>query len=698
MSSESPRLHLISNAHIDPVWLWEWEEGAAAAISTFRTAADLCEEFPGYIFNHNEVILYEWVREYEPALFARIQRLVQAGKWHIMGGWYLQPDCNMPSGESLVRNILAGRRYFAEHFGARPTTAINFDPFGHSRGLVQILTQAGFDSYLICRPDPNELPLPANEFEWVGFDGSSVRVARSPEWYLSALGKAAEKVTGWLNKNATTPLWFILWGVGDHGGGPSRQDLRDLAKLIAQTKSHEVVHSTTEAYFAESLKRNPNVPRVERDLNLCFPGCYTSMVRIKQKHRLLENELYSTEKMAATAALQGLLAYPREELGQALKDLLFGEFHDILPGSSIQPVEDAALRMMAHGLEILSRVKTRAFFALASGQKKAAPGEIPVLVYNPHPYPVRGVFEVEFQLEDFNTSGQFADIKMLALGKAVPAQVEQEESNLNLDWRKRVVFAAELAPSQMVRFDAKPVGVPAEPQPALQAKNGVIAFRSKDLALDISTRTGLVEKLRVHGKDVTGKGAFTAVAYEDIADSWGSKITAWRKRVGTFKCMSAARSAQFAGVLAKKLPAVRVTEDGAARTVVEAFLEFADSTACIRYKLPKQGTEFEVELRGALEREGSHAQTGRAAGGRGRQGRQVLWPDRVWRAAIGHRWRRGRGPKVGGGGRAGHDAQRGQRWRLWRQLRRGEQDARISGPALAGVFGLERGPAAAAGR
>lgn len=89
------RVHLISNAHLDPVWLWEWEEGAAEALSTFRTAADLCEEFPGFIFNHNEAALYQWIEHYEPAMFARIARLVRTGRWHIMGGWYLQPDCNM---------------------------------------------------------------------------------------------------------------------------------------------------------------------------------------------------------------------------------------------------------------------------------------------------------------------------------------------------------------------------------------------------------------------------------------------------------------------------------------------------------------------------------------------------------------------------------------------------------------------------
>ena len=114
------QLHLLCNAHLDPVWLWEWEKGAAEALSTFQTAADFCEAYDGFVFNHNEALLYQWVEEYEPELFSRIQRLVAAGRWHIMGGWFLQPDCNMPSGESFVRQILVGRAYFAKKFGVQP--------------------------------------------------------------------------------------------------------------------------------------------------------------------------------------------------------------------------------------------------------------------------------------------------------------------------------------------------------------------------------------------------------------------------------------------------------------------------------------------------------------------------------------------------------------------------------------------------
>ena len=112
-----PALHLIANAHLDPVWQWRWEEGCAEALSTFSTAVELLEEHPTLIFNHNEAVLYQWVKEYDPALFSKIQALVAAGRWAISGGWYLQPDVNLPGTESLIRQIAHGRRFFREHFG-----------------------------------------------------------------------------------------------------------------------------------------------------------------------------------------------------------------------------------------------------------------------------------------------------------------------------------------------------------------------------------------------------------------------------------------------------------------------------------------------------------------------------------------------------------------------------------------------------
>ena len=591
-------IHLLCNAHLDPVWLWEWEEGAAAAISTFRTAADLCEEFDDFVFNHNEAILYQWVEEYEPSLFERIRELVRKGKWHIMGGWYLQPDCNMPSGESFVRQILTGKRYFKEKFGVDVTTAVNLDPFGHAWGLPQILVRSGYDSYLFCRPFQNDCPLPDNHFVWVGCDGSEVMACHADGWYNSQLGKAHLKIMERMNNHPNKPFSLLLWGVGDHGGGPSREDLEQITSLIRRTKDFEIVHSTAAAFFDAVKGQYHLLPRHKRDLNPWGVGCYTSQVRIKQKHRELENQLYLVEKMAATAACQGLMKYPREELRRAMYDLLAGEFHDILPGTSIEPVQESSLRLLDHGLEELSRIKARVFFALACGQPKAKAEQIPILVYNPHPFKVRTIVECEFQLADANWAGTWTLLALRKGNQPIPSQLEKEASNLNLDWRKRIAFVAELEPSQMNRFDCTiDKVVQTKPPPKLQVRKGRVDFRSDDIEVVIDARTGLVDRFKVHGVHYLAEKAFEPLVMVDNEDPWGMLNRAYRRMAGRFKLMSTRKSARFAGVQSDELPPVRVIEDGPVRSVVEVLMSYNDSFICQRYKLPRQGTEIEIELR-----------------------------------------------------------------------------------------------------
>ncbi len=589
-------VHLVSNAHIDPVWLWEWEEGAAEAVSTFRSAADLCEHFDGFVFNHNEVILYQWVEEYEPALFRRIQRLVRQGRWHIMGGWYLQPDCNMPAGESFVRQILLGREYFTKHFGVAPTTAINLDPFGHSRGLVQILRKSGYDSYLFCRPDQTNCPLPDDVFLWEGYDGSRILGTRVPGSYLSSLGQARKKVDAHIANLKNRDCTVVLWGVGNHGGGPSRKDIRDLAALIKSRPDIAIRHSTPEAYFQALRRRGGSFPIFRNSLNPWAVGCYTSQIRIKQEHRRLEGDLYITEKMAAAAWLNRLMAYPAKEFRQAMHDLALSEFHDILPGSSIQPVEASALRLMHHARESLARVKARAFFALAGGQPQARTRRTPILVYNPHPYPVQAIVECEFQLADQNWTGTFTRVDVYRRGRWMPSQVEKESSNLNLDWRKHVVFTAELAPAQMNRFDCVLSIIARKPVQRLKMKRGGVRFKTRDLDILINAKTGCLDRYIVHGQPLVRPGAGQPLVMFDTADSWGMLVRKFRRRAGKFALLDRKTGCRFSGVT-KPIPSVRVIEDGPARSVVEAVWGYGDSFLSLRYKLPKQGTEIEIECR-----------------------------------------------------------------------------------------------------
>jgi alpha-mannosidase len=591
------KIHLVCNAHLDPVWLWEWPEGAGEALSTFRTAAEFCEHEDGFIFCHNEALLYQWAEEYEPALFKRIQTLVAKGKWNILGGWFLQPDSNMPSGESFVRQVLLGKRYFKEKFGVDVKTGANLDPFGHTRGLVQILAKSGYHSYLFCRPDRAFAALPADEFVWVGYDGSEIMAARVQAHYNSRGGGARAKVEDWMKTHPDKGLSVLLWGIGDHGGGASKRDLADLKELMTSTPDFEIVHSTAEAYFEELSERKDALPRHADDINPWAVGCYTTMARVKQRHRRLENEIYGAEKMASAAAFQGLMKYPETELRSAIRDLAFAEFHDILPGSSIEPVEEGAIRLLDHGLEMASRVKAGAFFALAAGEKPPEDGEIPIFVYNPHPFKIDGIISCEFQDHEPNFEGGYLTPKIFRKGRPLPCQPEKELSNLSLEWRKKVVFAAELEPGRMNRFSCRLEKSGVKPSPILKEANGIIHFKTRDLEVDISAATGLIERCRIDGADFLAPGAFRPLVIADNADPWGMSVRAFRSVVGAFTLLDPENGTRFSGVSQGLLPSVRIIEEGEVRTIVEAVLGYGNSFICLRYKLPKKGTEIEIEAR-----------------------------------------------------------------------------------------------------
>lgn len=591
-------LTLVCNAHLDPVWLWEWEEGAAEAVSTFRTAARLCEEFEEFVFTHNEAILYRWIEEYDPDLFIRIQELVKKKKWHILGGWYLQPDCNIPTGESFVRQILVGKRYFKKKFGVEPKTSINFDPFGHTRGLVQILKKAGYTSYLFCRPDPNWLTLPADDFIWMGYDGSEMITHRATEHYNSLKGRAVEKIRQWIEKNPDLKKGILLWGIGNHGGGPSREDLKQIGKLMTTQKNWDIRHGTPEQYFSGFKKKTHNLPRHSGDLNPWAVGCYTSMSMVKQKHRELENLYFFTEKMAAHTALLELTPYPHEKLREALEDLLFCEFHDILPGSGVPEVEKLARQRLDHGLEILSRLRARSFFALLSGEPRAKDREFPIFVYNPHPFPIKQIVVCEFQAHEPNFDERCRLIPEVwdQRGKKLPSQLEKESSTLSVEWRKKAVFRADLKPGQMNRFICRLKSEPPGSYPDKEEKP-LLVLRSDKAEWTVRTATGLIESYKVNGIDFLKPRAFQALVMEDNPDSWGMKVRSFRDYEGKFSAMNEQESARFAGIPGSRLRNVQTVEDGPVRTVIEAFFQYNQSYICQSYKIPKKGSEFEVEIR-----------------------------------------------------------------------------------------------------
>lgn len=589
------KVHLICNAHLDPVWLWRWEEGCTEALSTFRVAEKFTDEFQGFEFNHNEAILYQWVKENEPALYEKIKQKVNDGTWHIMGGWYLQPDCNMPSGESIIRNIAEGRQFFEEEFRKAPKTAINFDSFGHSQGLVQILNLAGYDSYVVCRPAKNNFDFKEQNYLWKGFNGSEVIVHRSDENYNSVHGHAAEELSKFLDETREEEVSLFLWGVGDHGGGASRQDLQDLEKLLQDRKEeYMIIHSDTETFFKELRESNMKFPVVERGLNPVAEGCYTSQIRIKQKHRLLENEIYSGEKMLSAASLLYGKEYPKAVLDQAIKDLLFSEFHDALPGSGTQLVEEDTLRLLDHGLEIMSREKMKAGITLTAGEKEIKDGTSCAFIYNPHPYEITGQFSFEVGLPKQNWENVFYYPEASCNGQPVKTQAEMESSHFCIDWRRKVVIEATLKPACVNRIDVSFRAITKRPVFESIASQKKYVFDNGMMRVVVNTATGLLDSYQVDGVEYLAPGSFQLTAYDDTYNSWGLRCN---ENCGerNMTLLTPHEGSAFSGLMDKVVPSVKVIEDGEVRTVVESLFGWHESKAYQRYIFPKKGKTFEIE-------------------------------------------------------------------------------------------------------
>ena len=180
---KAQKLHMIGNAHIDPVWLWQWQEGFHEVHATFRSALDRMDEYPNFVFTASSAAFYEWIELSDPAMFSEIQQRVMEGRWGITGGWWIEPDCNIPCGESFVRQGLYGQRYFREKFGIQAHTGFNVDSFGHTGTLPQILRKSGIDYYVFLRPMSHEKELPARVFWWQSGDGSRLMAFRIPFAY-----------------------------------------------------------------------------------------------------------------------------------------------------------------------------------------------------------------------------------------------------------------------------------------------------------------------------------------------------------------------------------------------------------------------------------------------------------------------------------------------------------------------------------
>jgi alpha-mannosidase len=588
-SCVSPKstVHLICNAHLDPVWQWRWDEGASEALATFRNAVDILDEHPALVFCHNEAVLYQWAERLDPALFEDIRRHVRAGRWAISGGWFIQPDVNLPGTESLVRTIAEGRRYFRQKFMAAPRVAYNFDSFGHSGGLPQILRRAGYEMYVHMRPQADELALPADLYRWRGVDGTTIPAYRiAVGLYHSEHDNIGER----LREGVELALKLgrdvpVFWGLGNHGGGATRRDLATIDAFVAREKRVRIVHSTPDRFCEAVKEAAAAAPLVDGDLQRCFTGCYTSLSRLKRRAVSSLGHLVRAEAAAIASSWLTGGDFPEPELRDAWRLHLFNDFHDILTGSCVEPAERDALDQYGRAEDVARSLALRAAASLNRGSRNSP--SLPVTVFNANPSLRRAPVEFECMADHRPFwKGRWRMRLFRADGREIVCQEEQPGSLLPFNsWRRRISFVDDLPGVGVSRYYLKAVeageaekgghvpavrqGADSEERPAesgLSTRSRVSDKYLEKAALSIDPRSGLVKSLKTAaGAECLAGPLFEPLVVEDTGDSWGTGLRSYRKILGRFK------------------PAGRpcVIESGPVRTVTRSILLFGGSRVVV---------------------------------------------------------------------------------------------------------------------
>ncbi len=343
-------LSAVGHAHIDTAWLWPLAETLRKCERTFSTAVAYMREYPEYRFACSQAFQYDAMRQRNPALYADMKRLVASGQWVPVGATWVEPDCNIPSGEALCRQFLFGQAFFLREFGRRCNEFWNPDVFGYNGQLPQIMRQCGVTRFLTQKLSWNRFNKPLHHtFTWQGIDGSEVMTHFPPTDTYNAMNARGEieSLRDNLRKfkdHDRSHEGMMLFGYGDGGGGPTK-DMLEVLRRVHDLQGLPTTEQRSADEFFERLEADiVDRPTMVGELYFEYHrGTYTSQAHVKRNNRLAEIMLHDVEFIAAAAAHAGSAAYPAEEIAAMWRLLLVNQFHDILPGSSITPVyRDAA--------------------------------------------------------------------------------------------------------------------------------------------------------------------------------------------------------------------------------------------------------------------------------------------------------------------------------------------------------------------
>ncbi|MGV8996509.1 MAG: alpha-mannosidase [Parvibaculaceae bacterium] len=335
-------LSAIGHAHIDTAWLWPIEETHRKCQRSFSTVVTLMDQYPEFKFACSQAYQYDVIARLNPDLFARIKEKIANGQWIVIGGSWVEPDCNLPSGESLTRQFLYGQRYFEQTFGTRSTIFWNPDVFGYAGQLPQLMREAGLHRFLTQKLSWNKYTSPPHHsFHWRGLDGSSVLAHFPPADTYNGVTSVEElryHAANYKDADRTSEALY-LFGYGDGGGGPTAEMIETLRRSKDLLGLPRSVTRTPDEFFARLERDADNLATVDGELYFEYHrGTYTSQSEVKRLNRRAEGALQTLEFLSTSAMLSGAAHPDRDKLEELWKVLLVNQFHDILPGSSIGDV------------------------------------------------------------------------------------------------------------------------------------------------------------------------------------------------------------------------------------------------------------------------------------------------------------------------------------------------------------------------
>jgi alpha-mannosidase len=566
--------HMIGHAHIDPVWLWRWTEGVSIVHSTFQSALNRMNENPDFCFISSSAQFYHWVAQNDPEMMGKIKKRVAEGRWNVVGGWWVEPDVNIPGGEAMVRQGLYGQLTLQKLVGRRATVAFNPDSFGHTSTLPQIISKQGMNHYMFMRPGPHEKNIPADLFWWQGADGTKVMTYRIQQSYNDStlngerMKKVVENAVGQPMKN-----FMYFFGAGDHGGGATKENMKSIEKIKAETGAPALIYSTPERYFKQlEADKNLNLLVVNDDLQHHAVGCYTAESMIKKGNRQSEAALVTAEKIAAIGSTAWGFTYPKKELTTAWQRVLFLQFHDSLAGSSLFDHSQDASEGYGFALDTAHQATYLAVQKLEWQIASEDPESQYIVVYNPHAWEVNSKIEYDFNWGTMHKSSRVDDEK----GNPLPHQWTAGSSETGS--RKKIIIDAPI-PAMGYRQLRVWDGEPGFQIKQIEAKENRLENEFFRLSFASNGSLSIFDKENNKEVFAGGQTGCKAVVIEDLSDTWSHDIKTFSKEIGAFGRAD-----------------IKILENGPVRTTLRVKTSYGASNLTIDWSLYAGSRNIEAKV------------------------------------------------------------------------------------------------------